>query len=109
MQGNEQARFFSINQLLLIFRNYSSQGNLYFEGTEVAIFYLRVQEKLARNNLTLKPFLGSLKTPEDKNPSYYVFMVLKLVRTLGSLKTPKTVNVSIFGNGSKVNKAYCKS
>ena len=33
----------------------------------------------------------------------YVFMVLKLVRSLGSLKTPKTVNVSIFGNGSKVN------
>ncbi len=64
--------------------------------------------------LTLKPFLGSLKTPEDKNSSYffnrldifavnfcnvcnmgcqinYVFMVLKLVRSLGSLKTPKTV------------------
>ncbi len=56
--------------------------------------------------LTLKPFLGSLKTPEDKNPSYFL-MVLKLVRSLGSLKTPKTVNVSIFGNGSKVCSNVC--
>ena len=32
----------------------------------------------------------------------YVFMVWKLVRSLGFLKTPKTVNISIFGNGSKV-------
>ena len=33
-------------------------------------------------------------------------MVLKLVRTLGSLKTPKMVDVSIFGNGSKVKVCF---
>ncbi len=69
--------------------------------------------------LTLKPYLGSLKTPDDQNTSYFfnrldvfavnfdneissVFKVWKPVWTLGSLKTPNTVNVSILGNGSKV-------
>ncbi len=78
----------------------------------IVIYFLGLLLSMA---LTPKPFLGSLKTPEDKNPSYffnrlnifvvnfrYIFMVLKLVRSLGSLKTPKTVNVSIFVNGSKV-------
>ena len=57
--------------------------------------------------LTLKPYLGSLKTPEDRNESYFLigwmyFKVLKPVWTLGSLKAPNTVNVGILGYGSKV-------
>ncbi len=33
----------------------------------------------------------------------YAFKVWKPLWALGSLKTPNTVNVSILGNGSKVN------
>ncbi len=58
---------------------------------------------LNRSGLTLKPFLGSLKTPEEKSPSYFsnvcnmhsnkilsiqqgkLIHGLKLVRSLGSL------------------------
>ncbi len=82
--------------------------------------------------LTLKPYFGSLKTPDDQNVSYFfnrldvfavnfhnpphyhyfsesyershVFKVWKPVWTLGSLKTRNTFNVSILGNSSKVKR-----
>ena len=85
--------------------------------------HLSVSRPQKRGLLTLKPYLRSLKTPEDQNASYfynrldvfaanfhnpphyeisYVFKVLKPVWTLGPLKTPNTVNVGILGYSSKV-------
>ncbi len=96
---------------------------------------MNFREKLAKKAelgyiLTLKPYLGSLKTPDNQKASYFlnrldvfavnfhnpphyrpdvcymgyeISYVFKVWKPVWTLKTPNTVYVSILGNGSKVN------